>query len=86
MFLLDGGILLGAYFGVRLIEKYRKNILEKSAKNKSLSVKVSQQMALNERNMHGPTEKQFDRYLKLSTVSVGVAAARQFFFPFSEPV
>jgi len=28
MFLLDGGILLGAYLGVRVIEKYRKNTLK----------------------------------------------------------
>ncbi len=34
MFLLDGGILLGAYFGVRLIEKYknRKKNSEKSSR------------------------------------------------------
>lgn len=83
MFLLDGGILFGAYFGVRLIEKYRKNTRQKkkSLKNKLVSVKPSQPMVLNERNMLSPTEKQFDRYFKLSTVSVGVAAARQFFFP-----
>jgi heavy metal translocating P-type ATPase len=84
MFLLDGGILFGAYFGLRLIEKYRKNTRKKkkkSLKNKSISVKPSQSMALNEQNMLSSTEKQFDRYLKLSTVSVSVAAVRQFFFP-----
>jgi Cu2+-exporting ATPase len=92
MFLLDGGILLGAYLGVRFIEKYRENTLKKLKKlkklkrqtiqsNKLASVKSSQPMILNERNLDSPTEKQFDRYLKLSTVSVGVAAARQFFLP-----
>jgi len=117
MFLLDGGILLGTYFGVRLIEKYRKSsrknkkrdgvmlpnayfgvrLIEKyrkntrwntklqlcqaPKKNQSPKVRTSQPMALNERNMLSPTEKQFDRYLKLSLVSVGVAAARQFFYP-----
>jgi heavy metal translocating P-type ATPase len=83
MFLLDGGILLGAYFGVRLMEKYKKNTRKnkKSQKNQSVSVKPSQPMALNERNLDNPTEKQFDHYLKLSTVSVGVAATRQFFLP-----
>ncbi|MEK8019636.1 MAG: heavy metal translocating P-type ATPase [Candidatus Parabeggiatoa sp.] len=83
MFLLDGGLLLGAYFCVRLIEKYHKKTRKnkKSFKNQSVSVKPSQPMVLNERNMLSPTEKQFDHYLKLSTVSVGVAAARQFFFP-----
>jgi len=83
MFLLDGGLLLGAYFCVRLIEKYHKKTRKnkKSFKNQSVSVKPSQPMVLNERNMLSPSEKQFDHYLKLSTVSVGVAAARQFFFP-----
>ena len=53
MFLLDGGILFGAYFGVRLIEKYRKNTRQKknSLKNKLVSVKPSPPMVLNERNM-----------------------------------
>lgn len=89
MFLLDGGVLLGAYFGIRLFEKYHNNInkknlskkLKKRQNNQSIPVKPPQTMALNERNLHSPTEKQFDHYLKLSTVSVGVAVARQFFFP-----
>lgn len=79
MFLLDGGILLGTYFGVRLIEKYRKS--GKNSKNKVSSKKSSQPMISDKQNLPGPTEKQFNHYLKLSTVSVGVAATRQFFLP-----
>ncbi len=81
MFFLDGGILLGAYLGVRMIEKYRNRKKKKSPKNQAVSVKPSQQMALTEQNMLSSTEKQFDRYLKISTISVCVAAARQFFYP-----
>jgi Cu2+-exporting ATPase len=90
--LLDVGILLGIYIGVRLLEKKGKQLKNKSlVKTKISPVKVVKenltvppvtkpQPLLEEANSNHH-EKKHDHYLKISSASMGLAAIGHFFPP-----
>jgi len=80
--LLDVGILLGIYIGVRLLEsKQLKNKkLVKSVVKKNLTIQPVTKPLLEE-TMSNYHEKKHDDYLKISSASMGLAVIGIFFSP-----
>jgi len=76
--ILEIGILLATYTGVRIYEKHKQK--STTAKQINLPQESSKEMVVNN------VEKRHKYYLKFSVVSMGLAALRQFFFPALAPL
>ena len=76
--ILEIGILLATYTGVRIYEKHNQKSI--TAKQIKPPQKPSKEMVVND------VEKRHQYYLKISAVSMGLAAFRQFFFPVLAPL
>ncbi|MEK8019099.1 MAG: heavy metal translocating P-type ATPase [Candidatus Parabeggiatoa sp.] len=80
--ILEIGILLTSYIGIRISEKYnhkKKSTSLKQIKPKALK-KQSKEIVVNN------VEKQHQHYLKFSVVSMGLGALRQFVHPVLAPI
>jgi heavy metal translocating P-type ATPase len=78
--ILEIGILLTSYIGIRISEKYKqKSRPLKQIKPKTLK-KQSKQIVVNQ------LEKRHKHYLKISGISMGFGALRQFFAPVLAPI
>jgi len=80
--ILEIGILLTSYIGIRISEKYnhkKKSTSLKQIKPKALK-KQSKEIVVNN------VEKQHQHYLKFSGVSMGLGALRQFVHPVLAPI
>jgi heavy metal translocating P-type ATPase len=78
--ILEIGILLTTYMGTRIYEKHNQ-------KKKSTTVKQIKPLQKNSKEMVvNDVEKQHQYYLKVSAVSMGLAALRQFFYPVLAPL
>jgi len=74
--LLEVGITFAVYMGVRLYEKYTK----KPPKSRRVKPVKKSQIAKKIVDT-SETAKQYEYYLKISTISMGLSAIRQFIFP-----
>jgi Cu2+-exporting ATPase len=96
--LLDVGILLGIYAGVRFFKNHKKstkNRLQKKPQN-TLTNQVAKDNFNNQpientedfrdNRVIDETEKTYDHHLKVSTVNLGISAIRQFIFPAIAPL
>jgi hypothetical protein len=79
--LLEVGIMFSAYCGMRVYEKYRKTS-NKPNKSMDIESQKSNQIVRSKKNaMVNPAEKQHQHYYKMSVISMGLSAIRQFFTP-----
>ena len=84
---VEVGIILVTYMGVRFYEKKSNK-----PKNKKTMVKQPQKAVIDNPNnkttqlVDNNIEKQHQNYLKLSAVSMGLAAVRQFIYPSLAPL
>jgi Cu2+-exporting ATPase len=76
--ILEIGILFTTYMGVRIYEKHNQK--STTAKQIKQPQKHSKEIVINN------VEKRHQYYLKISAVSMGFAALRQFFFPALAPL
>lgn len=98
--LLDVGILLGVYIGVKVFKRYQK-----SPKNRLQRIKESQSTQINhaakdnlsnqsientedfrDNRVIDETEKTYDHHLKVSTANLAISAIRQFIYPAIAPL
>jgi Cu2+-exporting ATPase len=79
--LLEVGIMFTAYWGMRIYEKHRKTT-NKPNKNLNVESPNQHQIVRSQKNaMVNPAEKQHQHYYKMSVISMGLSAVRQFFYP-----
>jgi len=86
--LIETGIMLGSYLGLRLYEKSKQLI--DPPKKELVSKQDQKQLAVQDEDDKNPSEIQIDpkeiNYRILSSVSVGLAALRQFAYPALAPI
>ena len=73
--LLEVGMMLTAYWGVKVYKKHRKTPNNMNIESTNSIVRSKKNMVANQ------TEKQNQHYYKMSVISMGLAAIRQFFYP-----
>jgi heavy metal translocating P-type ATPase len=81
--LLEVGIMFTAYWGIRVYEKYRQTT-NKPSKSRLIDSFKSSQIAAVRRQKNAivnQAEKQHQHYYKMSVISMGLSAIRQFFYP-----
>jgi len=83
--LIEAGILLAAYSGIRLFEKFRdkptkKVVIIQPDRKLQLSVLEKSVDNANKKLVPDKTDKQIEHQLKTSYVSLGVSTIRQFFY------
>jgi len=87
--LLDVGILLGVYTGIRLFGNYlQKTVNKPKQNNKAAKQKrtVQKVKTLTEQRVIDETENKYDFHLKVSTANLGISAIRQFVDPTIAPL
>jgi Cu2+-exporting ATPase len=92
--LLDVGVLLGVYFGVRAFGNYKKKSADRKAKfkkrfekSKKINRIAKTELSLDAKSKEADeTAKQFDVLSKVSVVNLGVATLRQFVYPGLAPL
>lgn len=79
--LIEVGVMMTTYFGMRIYEKYRK--AKKANKHNYLNKQIKP-LQINQNNKKVAVtraEKENRHYYRMSVISIGVSAIRQFFFP-----
>jgi hypothetical protein len=82
--LIEAGILLAAYSGIRLFEKFRdkppKKVVNQADRKRQPSVLEKSVDNADKTVVHDKADKQFEHRLKTSYISMSVSTIRQFFY------